>query len=99
MAFRVVCKEEIAESATSLGDHFALTIQDAETDSPGFKVCFVVQGHTDSEKNMLVNSATNLKHVSVRMLLEVAAIFGYMILTQDVAQAYLQSAQSLIRKV
>lgn len=49
-AFRVVCKEEIADDANTLGGRFVLTIKDTETDSPVFKARFVVQGHTDSEK-------------------------------------------------
>jgi hypothetical protein len=46
-----------------------------------------------------VHGSTTLKKQSVRLLLAIAAIFGFDIIATDVVQAYLQSAQDLQREV
>lgn len=84
-AFQVKCKEETLDDANVLGGRFVLSIKDLESYAPLFKECFVVPHHTDMEKNMLKNSATNGKQVAVRMLVAMATIFGYRIWTQDFA--------------
>lgn len=48
---------------------------------------------------MLIISATDIKNVSVQILVAVAALLGYRIWTKHLVQAYLQRAQSVMRKV
>lgn len=52
------------DDANVLGSRFILSIGNTETSDPIFKAIFVVQGHTVAEKNILVNSASNVIHVS-----------------------------------
>lgn len=97
--FHVVCRQEAGNDANVMGGRFVLSVEHVETDKILFRAIFVVQGHTDAEKNLLVNSASNIKHVSVRLIVAMADIFRYRIWTQYVAQAYLQSEQTLMGKV
>lgn len=50
-------------------------------------------------KTSLVQEVSKAKHHSVRMLIGFAAIFGFRLYNTDVIQAYLQSADKLMRDV
>lgn len=50
-------------------------------------------------KHMLVHSSTTLQPQSVRLLLAMAAIFGFDTWNADITQAYLQSTEPLARDI
>lgn len=52
--FRIVLKRRISENAKLLRGRFLSVIRNYGTDDEVLKPCFVVQAHTDEEKNLLM---------------------------------------------
>lgn len=59
------------------------------------KARFVVQEHRNAERNMIVHSSTNLKQLRSHLIISLKAIYGFVIWTQDIFQAYQQSKNLL----
>lgn len=63
------------------------------------KARFVLKGHTNFENKMIVHNSTNLKQQRVRLIVSMAAIFGFTVWAQVVSQAYSQSKTLSARDV
>lgn len=70
-----------------------------EKQEPIFKDKFVVQGHTDPKKQMLMHSANTIRQHSLRVLIAIASTYELRIWWQEVSQDYLQSGEGLLRDV
>lgn len=82
-----------------MGGRFVLIIKDKRSSEQKYKAQFVVQGHNDSKKNILVQASTNIRQHTIRMINAMAAIDDFNLWSKDVSQAYIQSRSDLRRDV
>lgn len=75
--WKVVYQEEVSEDANVIGGRFVLVIKDAETNNPLYKARFVAQGHLNRDKGSIIHTSNTLQQSSVRVLLAIAALFGF----------------------
>ena len=54
-----------------------LAIKNIDTDEEIYKARFVTHGHKDREKPFLVQDTTKIRRSSIRMLVAIAALFGF----------------------
>jgi hypothetical protein len=87
------------ENPNIMGGRFVLTIKDSGTSKEIYKARYVVQVFRDKKENSLVHDAHTSKQQSTKLLIGLAAIFGNRIFPTGVTQAYLQSAEPLMRDV
>jgi hypothetical protein len=97
--WRVCIKSELPPGDNIMGGWFVLSIEDAGTDRESYKARYAVQGFRDKENPYLVHQSLAARHQSTKLLVAVAAVFGFRIFTHDVRQAYPQSADKLKRDV
>lgn len=60
---------------------------------------YVIGGHRDGIKDMMVRKAATVQPQYVRLLLAIAVMLGFDTWTADVRQAYLKSAEPCVTRV
>ena len=97
--FKIILREDVPENANILPGRFVLAIKSTEEGQEKYKARFVMGGHRDKVKNLLVHNLCTLQPQSIRTLLAIALCRGYGIWTADVTQAYLESTDPLLRDI
>eukprot|EP00171_Calliarthron_tuberculosum_P022102 IDg22102t1 len=80
----------MSEDPNILGGRFVLSIKDEGSKREVWKARFVVQDYRNKMKTCPVHDISTARHHSIRMLIGLAAIFGFRLFSTDVTQAYLQ---------
>ncbi len=96
--WRIVLQEEFPDD-DPLNGRFVLAIKDEGTDKEIWKARFVVLGHKDKLKKLMVHDINVSKQYTIKLIIALAAIFGFRIFSTDVIQSYLQSLEKLSRNV
>lgn len=94
--WKIVLKDEMPNNANVLGGRFVLVIKDGGTGNEIWKARYVVQGFRDRLKTSLVHDAATARQYSTKVLIGLAAVFGFRLFSTDVTQAFLQSADELM---
>lgn len=97
--YRIVCQEDIPQDANIAGGRFTLCLKNVETDTLLNKARFIAQGRMSREKGSIVHNATTLQQSPVRVILAVAATFGFQLWSTSMTQTYLQRALRLMRDI
>eukprot|EP00171_Calliarthron_tuberculosum_P023324 IDg23324t1 len=75
--FKVILKEDVPADANVLPGRLILAIKSTEDGQIKFKARYVIGGHRDKMKNLMVHSAITLQPSSIRLILAIAAIHGF----------------------
>jgi hypothetical protein len=99
--FRIVMRPERTDenNPNVLPSRFVLAIKRRDSGEEIMKARLVIGGHRDKEKQFRVHTASTMRSTSLRMIMAIASIFGFRLASVDVAQAYLQAAEPLLRDI
>lgn len=97
--WKLLIEEEVPENANLLTGGFVINIKDTVTNKPRFEARYVILGNKDMDKYLLVHNSTTMRQVSTRLLVALAAKFGFKLWSQDISKAYLQSVTQLVTDI
>lgn len=89
--FKIILPEDVPTDGNGLPGRLVLAIKSTEDGEVKYKARFVIGGHRDKKKNLMVHNSATQQPPSIRLLLSLAHASDFDIWTADVTQAYLQS--------
>lgn len=75
--FKLILREELLSDGNILPGCFVMAIKSTGDGKIKYKARYVIGGHRDKYKDLMVHSTSNLQPQSVRILLALAAIFEF----------------------
>lgn len=97
--FKIAKKSRVTHGADTIRGQFVSATKNVNTNEEKYKDQFVVQGRTDSERNMIVHASNKIRHQTMRIIVSVDAICRVNLWTKHVSQAYLRSHSKLSRDI
>lgn len=97
--WKVFTEVEVPKKANLLEVRSVLAIKDSETRCNVCKARFFVQRYRDDTKASLLLDSANVRSHSVRILVGLAAVFGFWLIWTDATQVYLQTVDTILRGV
>lgn len=96
---KVLIKEKVPQEENTLPGRFALKLKSTINGTIIHQDLFVIGGNRDNLNKFMAHSSQRLQHSSIRRLMGVAWIHGFIVSTSDVTQANFQSAIPLSTEV
>jgi hypothetical protein len=85
--WKVVPRSELPETANIMNGRFVLSIKNAGTEEEVFKARYLIRGYRDKMKTSLVHNSPTSRKASTKLLVGLAAFFGFQLFSTDVTQA------------
>ncbi len=97
--FKVMLKGDVLDEANILPGRFILAIKSTEDVTTKYKARFVIGGHRDKHKNLMVHNSTTLQPQSIGFLLAMGQCHNFDVWTTDITQTYLSVSDPLLRDI
>ena len=99
-AFKVMKLKDVPDKANVLtGRRFVLAYKNGDNGERKAKARYVIGGHRDKYKDLMVHNSKTLQPHSIILLLALTSMLNFDLWTSDVSQTYLQSSLPLSRQV
>jgi Reverse transcriptase (RNA-dependent DNA polymerase) len=97
--FLLVLADDVPKGANILGSRIVLALKNFDTIDESMKARLVRQGCGDREGPKIVREAPTVAHFTVRLLISISVLMGWMLWSKDARQAFLQSRSGLSRRI
>ena len=97
--WKVVKRSSNPKDSNIIGGRFVCEIKNANTVNAMPKARYVAQGYNDDMKDFIVHDAPSLRQATVKLIVSFAANKGFNIGCMDFRQAYLQSEETMSRRI
>lgn len=84
--FKLIIREEAPNDSNILRGRFFLAVKSTEDGQIKFRARYVIVGHRDKLKNLMVRSAITFQPQSIRLLLKFSALHDFDVWTSDVTK-------------
>jgi len=94
-----VQKDEVRANSNILCARFVLAIKQSNTPTEAAQTRYVSQGCGDRESPFIVMNLSTLQQSSTKVIVSTVVVFGWLLLSQDLNQAYQKSKDAMERDI